>query len=392
MKTYRPAKSAAGLPASPRENPNDKPTSSTAPSPWQASPEPWPEAVDGATLLATLRDTFTRFLVLPELAAPTLALWTLHTYSFNLGRVAAYLGLLSPEKRCGKTTALSVLSALVHRALPASNVTPAALFRVIERDGPTLLIDETDAFLGDNEELRGILNAGFTRETAFVIRTVGENHEPKQFRVFGPKLFAAIGKLPGTLSDRSIIVSMRRKLPGDVVERFRGLDGTELQRRCARWTADNEAQLAAFDPSVPDALNDRAADLWRPLLTIADLAGGEWPTLARKAALEFSGDTEDDSQPVKLLGDVRAYFATQHASRALTKDLLAYLNGLEEQPWPTFNHGDGMNARQLADRLKSFGIASRTIRDGEERGKGYHAEDFTDAFGRYLPPSPAQNP
>ncbi len=389
-----PTKSAAGLPATPRKTDSTAAKNTRSPAPvqamraWQFTPEPWPEAVDGAQLLDALRASFTRYIVLPEAAAPTLALWIVHTYSYQLGRVAAYAALLSPEKRCGKSTALSVVAALAHRALPASNVLPASLFRVIERDSPTMLIDEVDSFVKDNEELRGILNAGFTRETAFVLRCVGENHEPKTFNVFGPKLFAGIGKLPSTLADRSIIIPMRRKQPGETVERFRGLDGEELRRKCVRWVADNEAQLAPADPSVPNALNDRAADLWRPLLAIADAAGGEWPAVARRAALELSADKEDDSQTVKLLASCRACFTRPSVDRVLTKDLLAFLNAQEEEPWNTFNHGGGLNARQLADRLKPYGITSRTLRDGAERAKGYFAEDFTDAFNRYLPGSP----
>ncbi len=215
MKTNHPTESAASLRAGPRETPNVDTATITASvtlkqglHPWQTTPEPWPEAVDGAQLLDALQAQFKRFIVLPEHAAATMALWIVHTYCYQFGRVAAYVALLSPEKRCGKSTGLSLVAALAHRALAASNVLPAALFRVIERDGPTMLIDEVDSFVGDNEELRGILNAGFTRESAFVLRCVGENHEPKTFNVFGPKLFAGIGKLPGTLADRSIIVPL----------------------------------------------------------------------------------------------------------------------------------------------------------------------------------------
>ncbi|NDF00156.1 MAG: DUF3631 domain-containing protein, partial [Verrucomicrobia bacterium] len=370
-------KSAAALTSQPRK------TNSTAPNPtpkhaplqdWQITPEPWPEAVDGGQLLDELRATFSRYIVLPDHAAPTLALWIVHSYAYQLGRIAAYLALLSPEKRCGKSTGLSLVGALAHRALSASNVAPAAMFRVIERDGPTMLIDEVDTFVAKNEELRGILNAGFTRESAFVLRCVGENHEPKTFNVFGPKLFAGIGKLPGTLADRTIVVPMRRKQPGDTVERFRGFDGEELRRKCVRWVKDNEAHLTDTDSPTPDVLNDRAADLWRPLLAIADLAGGEWPTVARQAAVALSADKEDDSQTVKLLLACRAYFTQHPVDRALSKDLLAFLNAQEEEPWTTFNHGEGLNARQLADRLKPYGITSRTMRDGVERAKGYFAE------------------
>ncbi len=389
--TPHESKSAAALVSQPRDTeptPNDSKPNPPPPQgfPWQTTPEPWPDAVDGEHLLEALRECFTRYLVLPDHAAEALALWTIHTYCFQLGRVAAYLALLSPEKRCGKTTALSIVAALAHRALAASNVAPAALFRVIERDGPTLLIDETDSFVGENEELRGILNAGFSRESAFVLRCVGDTHEPRAFRVFGPKLFAGIGRLPGTLADRCITVPMRRKQRGETVERFRGFDGEELRRKCVRWVMDNEQLLTDPNPGLPDALHDRAADLWRPLVGIADAAGGHWPDLGRNAAAALSADGEDDSQPVALLGSVARYFTENDLeTRVMSKVLLGFLNTQEEEPWATFNHGQGINSRQLADRIRSFGVNSRTLRIGENRGKGYHSADFNDAFLRYLP-------
>ena len=131
-------------------------------------------AVDGRSLLDELEDVMRRFVVLPNFAAETLALWVLHTYAFQLRDVSTYLGIESPEKRCGKTTLLGVLSKLVHRPVAAVNISSPAFFRVIEEMGPTLLIDEADTFLNGNDELRGILNAGYSRETAFVVRVANQ--------------------------------------------------------------------------------------------------------------------------------------------------------------------------------------------------------------------------
>jgi putative DNA primase/helicase len=49
-----------------------------------------------------------------------------------------------------------------------------------------VLIDEADTFLGDNDELRGILNGGHNRISAYVWRSVGEDHEPRKFNVWAP--------------------------------------------------------------------------------------------------------------------------------------------------------------------------------------------------------------
>src|SRR5688572_27232787 len=131
--------------------------------------EAWTEAVDGAELLDGLSGLLRRYVVLPLWVAETLALWTVHTYAFPLRNVTTYVGVVSPEKRCGKTTLLMLLSLLANRALVAANISPPALFRVIEEVQPTLLIDEADTFLQGKDELRGILNAGYSRESAYVV-------------------------------------------------------------------------------------------------------------------------------------------------------------------------------------------------------------------------------
>lgn len=159
-----------------------------------ADPEPWPDAVDGTALLADIAETFAERVVLPEGAADVLALWVLHAHAHDAAYVSPILVLQSPEKQCGKTTTFTVLQTLVPRVLPTSNITSAALFRAVEKWRPTLLIDEADSFLRDNEDLRGILNSGHVRTTAFVIRTVGDEHEPKTFSTWGPKAIALIGK------------------------------------------------------------------------------------------------------------------------------------------------------------------------------------------------------
>jgi len=132
---------------------------------WGNKVDPWPEPVDGNVLLDELAALLRRFVILPQWAAETVALWILHTYAFQLRDVCTYLGIESPEKRCGKTTLLSVLSELVSRPVVAANISPPAFFRVIEEMQPTLLIDETDTFLRRNDELGGILNAGYKTTT-----------------------------------------------------------------------------------------------------------------------------------------------------------------------------------------------------------------------------------
>nr|MBA2252818.1 hypothetical protein [Nitrospirales bacterium] len=187
------------------------------------------EPVDGPELLDEIVRFLSEYIILPPHGADAIALWAVYAHCFDQFDIAPRLALQSPEKRCGKTTVYELLIDLVPRALCTSNVTPAAIFRVIETAHPTLLIDEMDSFAESREELRGILNSGHTRGGAVVIRTVGEEHEPRAFSTWSPMALACIGRLPDTVEDRSIIIRMQRKAPTDKV--------TTL-RRCGRSAAE----------------------------------------------------------------------------------------------------------------------------------------------------------
>ncbi len=351
------------------------------------SPEPWPEPVNGAELLDEIAATYRRYVVLPEHADTALALWTVHTYSYDYGRCTPILALTSPQKRCGKTTLMSVLLSMVNKPLGASNISPSCVFRSIDRWQPTLLIDEADSFIKDNEELRGIINSGHTRELAYVIRAVGDDHEPRRFWTWCPKAIALIGKLPPTLHDRAIEIQLVRKTAAEVVHRLNGFDGVDIRRKCARWVSDHASELREADPPVPSELHDRAADNWRPLLAIADLAGGEWPQRARTAAKALSeGDDSTESYAVMLLVDIRGLFEDRQVDRLFSEDIVEHLHTLEDRPWPQWGRSQKpITKNQVARLLKQFKIKPGTKRQGDETFKGYKREQFTDAFFRYLP-------
>jgi putative DNA primase/helicase len=356
--------------------------------------EPWPEPVNGARLLDDLAASARRFIVLPKHGDTALALWVLFTYLIDAVNVAPIMALASPEKRCGKTTALAWLSRLIYRVLPASNITPAALFRAVEAWKPTLLIDEADSFLRENEELRGVLNSGHTRATAYVIRTVGEDFEPRRFSTWGAKAVALIGHLPDTLHDRSIVLDMRRKLPGERVEKLRYANDAEFEElagKCIRFAKDCAERVGAVRITLPDGLNDRAADNWEPLFAIAEAAGGDWPERARAAALVLSGaEQEAPSLNVELLADIRKAFEIEGTDRLSGAELVKILCADAERPWATFARGKELTQAKLARRLRGFGVLSKSIRlpDGD-RLKGYERDQFTEAFERYVCAQPA---
>jgi hypothetical protein len=359
--------------------------------------EPSEYPVIGDELLDELEEQFPGYCILPEMASAALALWILHTFSIEAFDISPRLAVTSPAKRCGKSTLLRLVHALCLRPLSASNVSAASIFRGIEKYRPTLLIDEADTFLRENEELRGILNAGHARISGFVLRVEGEKLEPALFRCYGPVAIALIGKLPATLEDRSIEISMSRRRPGETVERMRWTELfgrlRPLRERCLRWATEIAEDLRAADPELPPELDDRAADNWRPLVAIADLAGGRWPERAREAARVLSAartETEGASG-LQLLEDLRMLFGGR--DRITTSGLVAELERMEERPWPEFRRGKPITPRQVASLLRPFGIRPTTIRltDGAV-SKGYLSESCIEAFSRYLPPSPPSNP
>lgn len=364
--------------------------------------EPWTDVVDGAALLTELADIYTRYAVLPPGAPEALALWTLYTYVFDAADVNPRLQLTSPLMRCGKTRVLETLSLLASRPLPASNVSPSAIFRVIEQTAPTLLIDEADTFAKDNEELRGLLNSGHTRRTAFVLRSVpvADNQwEARKFSTWAPMALSGIGRLFPTLEDRSIRIVLKRKLPTEKVLRLPLRDDAEpfatLRRQCTRWGHDHVVAIRSADPSPPPGLNDRAADNWRPLLAIAEVAGGDWPTRITAAIAALSAaDGDNEGLGVLLLKDMQQAFTDRNGENIFSDDLLRQLHGMEERPWLEYGRERApITKGQMARLLRPFEIRPRSVRIDADTAKGYTLEMCRDAFERYisLPDPPSEN-
>jgi putative DNA primase/helicase len=352
--------------------------------------EPWPDPVDAAPLLDAINQVFHRYIVLPTGAGDALALWVLHSWTMDAGDISPFMVLVSPTKRCGKTNTLIVLYYLTPRSELASSISASALFRYIEEVRPTLLIDEADSFVKDSEEMRGILNSGHTKTAAHVIRNVEINgeHKPRRFSTWAPKAIATIRALADTLEDRAIVVQLQRKPKAASVTRLRKRDSEEfalLRRKAARWADDNFSRLTDADPVVPDTLNDRAADNWRPLLAIADLAGGAWPDQARDAASLLSGESHDTSINVGLLADIRLVFS-EDTDMIRSADLVSKLVADAERPWAEWSRGKPLTQKQLAGLLRPFGIISEEVHPpGQPHGKGYKRIRFEEAWGAYLP-------
>jgi hypothetical protein len=360
----------------------------------------WPDRVEGAALLDALVATVRRYVVLPHVhAARAIVLWIVLTYFDAAVNVLPLLLITSPTKRCGKTRTVEIAGALACRALPISNITAAALYRAIDKFHPTLMLDEGDTFINDDPELRGVINAGHTRHTARVIRCVGDDSEPTIFSTWCPKLVAMIGTPKDTLIDRSIVITLERKAPSEAVDRLRAehahLVFTDLRRQIRRWADDHLEEMRTADPAMPTALHDRAADNWRPLLAIANLAGGEWPIQANQAAVAMAGrDRDDDSIAEQLLADLQMIFhdATTVFDRS-QRDLLStarvteLLVALDSKPWATYNTQTGkpVTQYQVARLLKRFGVRPIKAKIDSKATNCYDRADLEPAWQRYSP-------
>lgn len=360
----------------------------------------------GHEVLDRVRDFVARFNVFPsQHCAPMLALWYAHTHAADHFYVTPRLILSSVEPGSGKTRVLEVAQFLVGAPEMTISATTAALFRMVS-DGPiTILFDEVDTIFsakngGNHEDLRGLLNAGYKR-TATVARCVGDAKAMKvdRFKVYAPVALAGIaGNMPTTITTRAITVHMQRRREDEHVDEFWEEDveaeAAPLREALAAWVESVTDKISRGRPTMPEGVRDRSAEIWRPLIAIADAAGGHWPDTARAACSHFvqvaNTDHSGGGLRLQLLADLRDLFTTRGVDELPTADIVTALHELEESDWADLD-GKPLDARRLAKMLKPYGVHSKNVRQpGDRIVKGYRATGpggLADAWQRYLPPS-----
>ncbi len=356
------------------------------------SPEPWPEPVNGAAMLHNLRCFYARHLVLPKGGASAMALWTLHCHCFEAFHFTPRLQFKSVTKGSGKSTAIELLGYVAPRPLETETITQAFLYRAIEMARPTVLMDEADTYLRDDEDLRGMVNAG-VKPGATAGRCVGDNQEPRVFSCHAPIALAGIGSLPGTIEDRSIKVMMKRRLRGETIRPIEDITrrlGERLRRKAARWTKDHAAELRAIRPDMKPLIN-RAADRWRALYAIAEIAGGDWPEVARNAmqAIASADDDDADSLGERLLADIKTIFdAACPVTELPTSDIVDRLVSMDNRPWPEMGRSrKPLTTTRFTQMVGRFGVQRRRAYDPATQKAGawgFRLIDFDEAFRRYL--------
>jgi hypothetical protein len=358
---------------------------------------PWPEEVEISTVLCEALEVIGEYVHLHVDARVAVVLWALHAHLHDLVSVSPRLAIQSPEKNCGKSTLLEAIALLVPRPLMASSITSASVFRLIEAAKPTLLLDESDQlFRKETAELVAVINSSHRKAGAFVFRTEEKKDggfEPVRFSTWAPIVMAGIRELPATIQDRSLVVRMERALPGEVKKHLKDGYANELANVGRKFTrcAQGIEELPAIDLSEGAGLHNRLGDNWRPLLAIAELAGGDWPALALAAAKAAADAAADElGLMTRLLSDIREAFGT--AEKMSSADLVESLLGLEDGPYQELNHGRQINQNWLAKSLRGVVTGKPgTIRIGNKTPKGYQRGQFEGAWDRYLPKTP-KNP
>jgi hypothetical protein len=355
------------------------------------------DAKQGDVMLRAVHAFLQRFVAYPNPHAHVAhTLWVVHAHLMDKWETTPRIAFLSPEPASGKTRALEITELLVPKPVAAVNVSPAYLFRKVGGGEPvTILFDEIDTVFGpkakENEEIRGLLNAGHKRgAVAGRCVTRGNTIQTEEVSAYSAVALAGLGELPDTILSRSVIVRMRRRHQGETVEPFRrrihAIEAGRIRDQIAIWA---QAQTGDIPwPELPAEIQDRDADVWEPLLAVADAAGGEWPKRARVAAVTLVTALREDGGPslgVRLLSDLRTVFGD--ANEMSTRSLLALLHAMDEAPWGDLN-GKPLDDRGLASRLRKYGVKSKTFRVGDGTVKGYSRTDLHDPWARYLPPSP----
>lgn len=357
-----------------------------APIPEFPAPQPRP----GDELLDDIKENIARYCALPtDEALVAVTLYAAYTHLTDHFDHAPRMVVRSAMKRSGKSRLLEVLAELVHEPLQTINATVPYVFRSLsDSHPPTLIFDEADTIFGtkvkaeQNEDLRGLLNAGF-RKGNTVGRTVGPMHSPQQFPVFAPAILAGIGRMPDTIEDRAVVIVMKRRKSSEHVDPFRFRHDVpilnELRDELAVWSK-------SVSPDIPDTMpvHDREADTWEPLIAVADTAGGRWPKLARAACREMckaSGDDDSDQLPTQLLADIREVFnGMSHVEFLMSTVLCDALRNIEGAPWASMD----LNPTRLGMRLGEHRIRAHRRPDGD-RKRGYSRADFNDVWERHLP-------
>lgn len=366
-------------------------------------------------ILNQLTALFTDYAVLPTPhTAPTLALWVAHTHTSTAFYTTPRLILSSPVPGSGKTRVLELLELVAARATNTNSISPAGMYRLVNKSveeghlPPTFLYDEIDAVFNGKptsgtDDIRSLLNTGYKRG-AKTIRCVGDSNDVKSFETFAPVALAGLGgNMPETITTRAITIDMKKRKSDEKVKPYRSRKMREqvapLVEHLNQWAQQATSHLEYAEPTLPPGVEDRPAEVWEPLLAIAEMAGDEWAAKARAACVSFVFK-EKITVPTlgeELLRDIREVMGHGNnpsyvqLDRIRSPELIEALKSIEEGAWKELD-GRGLTPRRLSQLLSRYDIAPTVMKVNGKTYKGYMVagnakqSGLGDAWSRYLPP------
>jgi hypothetical protein len=352
---------------------------------------------DQGKLLRGIEKILRKYLVFPNsYDYVTVSLWIAHCHALDSFDATGRLAFMSPEPQSGKSRCLEVIELLINNPIITMNATVSAIFRSISKDKTVMLFDEVDnIFTGtrDSEkELTGLINSGY-RRGGYVLRTVKKGKdgdlEAGKFPSFCPIALAGLGYLPETIASRSIIIHMRPRTSEEPILKYSRREiektTTDLKNRLTTLYETLTDQLSSSRPILPPDVDDRAEEVWEPLMAIAKEAGGDWYQRAYQACEESVKIRSVDiiTPGIQLLKDIKLIFETEGVNKISSETLIDYLKNLEESMWG--EQHKNFTQRKLAQMLRGYQIPSSNIKfsSGVVK-KGYRTSQFVDTWKRYL--------
>ncbi|MDP2523957.1 DUF3631 domain-containing protein [Neptunomonas phycophila] len=349
--------------------------------------EPWDAPVNIEPIANQIENLLVTHCVMTDQERVATTLWIISSYCNNSFRIFPRLTVISPERRCGKSTLLEVIEAVTKNALLTSNLSTAVLYRLTETTKPTLIIDEADTFIKNSDpQMKGVLNGGHNKSQAKVLRCEGDNHTVKVYDAWFPIVLASIGTLYDTIMDRSITINLIRKKPSESVmppPQDLKAESLEIRQKILKWANDESTNIESNIHRPAYKGNDRATDNWTPLFTIAREISEHWFNKCEHAYHLLMHEVEMEL-PTLLLSDIRESFKKWKSERISSSELLNLIKQDETAPWES----ERLTAAKMASTLKPYGIKPSDIRFGKKVLRGYSQSQFTDAFERYLPRAP----
>lgn len=351
--------------------------------------QPWKHKVDLAEVLEELYQLTASCIIMPASALVASTLFTVLTYCYELFPKLPLLTVRSVFEGSGKSVVLTFLSFVCSNALYVLNTSVAFIYRSAKRWRiDSMMLDEIDSYLLKDDGFRGILN-GSVDKYGSIGRCQADSHNAELHGAFGPKVLGMITMkgFPRTLLSRSILIQLQKKSRHQKIRKIDFDRDPELEKSCyeirsklLRWSIDNKKRL--IEASVEDLeMDDRYNDAWRPLRTIAALAGNGWIEKANDSAIALVSNRYelDDAPKLRLLAALKEIFDDEQLPTARILVRLEKIKGLKKY-----------DAISLAAELRDFGVHPKQIRIGTKTVKGYRLSDLRPVFEGYLNPLPPE--